>query len=175
MATLDYRRGSEGIRRLALVLGVVGAILGGFYARPRFQSLQHRQWHFAYFSEQRKAHPKAKIEKRGREVALVEMPAPIDWAASAKQAGLIAVPPGFTLDKPSSDVSKDPNAGWTLLPPDPPAPIYEQTFPAGSDAPPWRFEYVLLALPVILGFLLPLGAIHATVWVVRGFRLDRVD
>jgi hypothetical protein len=224
-------RTSEGIRRLAILLGITGAALGAFRSKPRFESIEHQRWHFAYFSEQRKAHPKARIKKRGREVALVEMPAPVDYDALARQAGAIVappaspvtwtvsdkplarqagaivpppvklppgfkldapaaptsqitLPPGFTLDKTTqrssdpwaaaSEVPITPNdlgGGWTLDPPG--TPIYEQAFEAGADAPPAGFEYVLLALPAVLGFLFPWGSIHAIVWVVRGFRLDR--
>lgn len=160
------RRTGEGIRRLSIVLGIVGLAIGCVYATPRFQALEHRRWSYACFDQQRKNHPKAKIDARVRELVLVELATP--------------TPDSFVPDKAmdstkmhgtaSSDVIMD-----EIIAETPPLVIYQERFALGSDAPPRVLEYIALILPLAFGFLAPWGTTRAAAWVFDGFRADKTE
>lgn len=57
-------RTGEGFRRLALALGIIGVLIGGYYrAWPQYKTVRERGWHHAYFETQARNHPDATIEK----------------------------------------------------------------------------------------------------------------
>jgi hypothetical protein len=174
---------SEGTRRLALFLGVVGAIFGGFASYLQLESILSQRARHDQF-ERAAALP---IVQKERQCRL------LGYSSGCSQ---IQLPPGAVLDKPSAE----------SLPPGVPtkfsAAEMEEAIPLASElstgniktidwnkgmsytiesietrdgqthyptpAPnPWLYPFVAI-LP-LLGFALPWGLVRAVGWVGAGF------
>jgi hypothetical protein len=51
--------------------------------------------------------------------------------------------------------------------------LFRKGFPLGSDIAPTAGEWLFIAVPLALGFLIPWVFVHAVGWVARGFQFDR--
>jgi len=186
----------EGLRRLALTVGIAGALIGGYRAWPQYKIVRERGWHHAYFETQRKHHPKATVEAGRWEVVLAESPPlseagwsltpPAPAAASRTPAGPDA------LDNMLSGMAKGKAKGGSRFggipveldpgsvsaqPPPPPSGfelgIYSEAFPTEWTVGPVLNDYVSAFLPMLLGFLIPWSAVRMAGWVIHGFQIDR--
>jgi predicted small secreted protein len=141
----------EGTRRLALLLGVVGAILGGFASYVELQTvLNQRARHNAFEQmansefvqqERKKLADWVSIEPKTGERA--------DWYELVDKGGINSI----HWDKDNKIESIETQDGQTLYP-----------TPAPS-----AWLYLLVALFPFLGFFIPWGAIRAIGWVGAGF------
>jgi hypothetical protein len=178
----------EGTRRLALLLGVVGAIFGGFASYAELQSvLSQRERHVKFELLANSDH--AQKERKCRLLG---------YASGCFQ---IKLPPGATLveqdQKKQAPAKFDPNAPYTAAPDDPYAataiPIPSVVMKGGIKTINWSHDYgidsietedgqtlyptlapsarlyLLVALFPVLGFFIPWGAIRAIGWVTAGF------
>ena len=139
----------EGTRRLALLLGVVGAILGGFASYSELQSTR----------EQRAQD--AKFEKLAiSEVVQQARPSCLSDSPSSGYAKL-----GSQLQSNSEGIktiqwNEDCTVAWIQTD------AGEWLFPKHT---PRSWDYSLIALFPILGFFIPWGAVRAVGWVFAGF------
>ena len=160
----------EGTRRLALLLGAVGAVLGGFASFLELQSTLDQRTRHKQF-EQLANSDVVKQERKCRSLG---------YASGCSQVP--PPPPGYTLDKPkytiensdgtplASEVNrkgirtihwaKDYSVESIETEPD----LYLYPEPA-----PGAWESLLIVLFPILGFFIPWGAVRAIGWVLAGF------
>jgi hypothetical protein len=160
----------EGMRRLALFLGAVGVIIGGFGSYAELQSiLNQRERHdkFERLANSDVVQQERKCRLLGFYSGCFQLP-PLPPGATLDK-------PGFTVEEPDgrpadSEVNKEGIKAihWTKN--------YAvesietedgQTFyPAPA---PNRWLYLLAAIFPLLGFALPWGLIRAVGWVGAGF------
>jgi len=138
----------EGTRRLALLLGVVGAILGGFASYSELQSIKGQRASYAKFEQL----ANSDVVKQERKNCLSDNPPP-GYAKLGSQlqengSGIQAI--NWTEDCKVLDYEI---AGeWHFAP-----------------LTPKFWEYLLVAISPILGFFIPWGAVRAIGWVGAGF------
>jgi hypothetical protein len=160
----------EGTRRLALLLGAVGAILGGFVSYLELQTvLSQRSQHNKF--EQLTASDVVTQERKCRLLG---------YYSGCSE--LPPLPQGYTLDKPkytieepdgrpgASELSKGDikTIQWTKKY-DVESIVTEDGQTLYPTPAPSVWLYLLVALFPVLGFLIPWGAIRAIEWVVAGF------
>ena len=146
----------EGTRRLALFLGVIGAMVGGVASYSELQDLREQQASHSRF-EQLAASPVVQQARRSIETACAQNP-------SDKQCGDERYVPMSEFNSGGIKTiywSKDYQVEWIKT--DDGQNLFSTT-PA-----PAVWEYLLVALFPILGFFIPWGAIRAIGWVVGGF------
>ncbi len=185
------RWAGEGLRRLGLALGTLGAVVGGFYAKPKLQAVQEHGWHYEYFLTEVKAHPKGALEPNQWEVVLTDPPPPDawhllpeepahgdapSWTEAARKAGMKRLPDsaeapappppplGFELGK----TQQDGDSVASYIEP------YRRAFPKEWAAGPTGADYAWALLPILLGFLVPWVVVRAAGWVIHGFQIDRL-
>ena len=180
----------EGTRRLALLLGVVGAILGGFVSYLQLQSTMRQRAEHQRFEQ-----AAIRIEQLGKKTQEAYSvyrdidPATLGWKVLAKYpqfwpwvsghalkepdlpgGAVMPTPKSFVPDTPSSFVPDQPepwedaNYDWRTLgikTPDGQT-LYSTPAPGG-----WSYAGVIL-LP-LLGFFIPWGVVRAIGWVGAGF------
>jgi hypothetical protein len=156
----------EGTRRLALLLGIVGAILGGIVSYIELQSVMHARADHQRF-EQLANSQVVQQKRKALQFPPDFIPSPPPGYTLDTATG---VPPGVTLSPLPSTVNEggietinwshdfgvqsiETQNGQTLYP-----------TPAPS-----AWLYLLDALLPILGFFIPWGAIRAIGWVGAGF------
>lgn len=141
----------EGTRRLALLLGALGAILGGVVSYAQLQSLMrqradHRQ--FEQLANSDVIQQERKIV--GGWVAVdPQTGEQIQWEQKVDKGGIKAI--HWTKDNEIESI--DTQDGRTLYP-----------TPA-----PGLWSYVTIAVLPLLGFFIPWGAVRAIGWVGAGF------
>ena len=139
----------EGTRRLALLLGVAGAIFGGFASYNELQSFKEQR--ASYIKFERLA--ASDVVQQERKNCLSDIPPPgyakLGSQLQANGAGIKAI--NWTEDCKVENLETD--AGEWLYP----------------ELAPRFWEYPLIALLPVFGFLIPWGAIRAIGWVGAGF------
>lgn len=135
----------EGIRRLALAIGVVGMLAVGISARSEIQDLLRQQRNYSHFRKERRAHPSAELLLDSSWGPILREPA---RRATAVYAGL---PAGF---EPIDDPAAVP---------------YEERFPPGSDSAPAAREFLWITFLMGIGFFLPWAGVNSAAWVIDGF------
>jgi len=183
----------EGTRRLALLLGALGAIVGGFASYMELQSVMDQRARHNKF-EQLAASDVVKRERaseavsvlRGltedrRKAILARLSPDVKkdvlplLTAPAAEAQLAQLPPNFVPYQPMpADSPSEPNRGgikiihWTN---DIDVESIEtedgQALHPTATRSAW--EYLLVALLPVFGFLIPWGAVRAIGWVGAGF------
>jgi len=146
----------EGTRRLALLLGAAGVILGGFASYSELQTiLELRASHNRF--EQLAASPVAQQARRSLEIACAD-------GHADNQCGDGHFVPMSEFDSGEIKTiywSKDYQVGWIKT---------EDGQNLFSTTPaPAAWEYLLVALLPVFGFLIPWGAVRAIAWVGAGF------
>lgn len=147
---------SEGTRRLALLLGVVGAIAGGFASYSELQTVPEQQASHRRF-EQLAASPFVQQARRSIEIACADDP-------SDKQCA-------DATHNPMSEVNsngiktiywgKDYQVG--LIQTDDGQNLFPTPVPSA-----WTYLWVALFW-IVPGFFIPWGAVRAIGWVLAGF------
>jgi len=153
----------EGMRRLALLLGAVGAIFGGFASWSELQSIKEQRASHDRF-EQLAASPVAQQARRSIDLACAKDP-------SDKQCGDANYNPMSEINSGGIKTiywSKKNSLGKInyqagLIQTDD-----GQNFISTTPAPS-AWEYLLTALFPILGFFIAWGAVCAIGWVGAGF------
>jgi predicted small secreted protein len=142
---------SEGMRRLALLLGAAGAILGGFASYMELQTvLSEKEYHDRF---EKLANSDVVRQERKSQAGWVSVDPKTgksdDWYQLIDRGGIKTI--HWTKDNEIESIGTQ--DGQTLNP---------------TPAPSAR-QYFLIALFPILGFLIPWGAVRAIGWVVAGF------
>ena len=140
----------EGTRRLALLLGVVGALFGGFLSYSELQSVIHRRadrQHFAQLAD-------SAVVQQARKNCLSDNPPP-GYAKLGSQ-----LQPNSARIK-TINWTEDCKVAWIETD------TGEELFPGPDHAPGW--EYLLIMLSPVFGFFIPWGAVRAIGWVLAGF------
>jgi hypothetical protein len=142
----------EGTRRLALLLGVVGAILGGFASYTDLQTVRSQSERHAEFERLTAGFANSKLAQRMRQDAEND---PSDNSVRPDCCGIeeIAWDKNHIFNHPSGVYSITTDSGQILHP-----------TPA-----PGAWSYGLVAILPILGFFIPWGAVRAIGWVLAGF------
>jgi len=139
----------EGTRRLALLLGVVGAIVGGFVSYAESQTVKEQRASYIKF-ERLSA---SDVVRQERKNCLSDNPpngyAKLGSQLQANSAGIKAI--NWTEDCKVLTIETDANE-W----------LYQ------DRAPGYR-EYLFIVLFPIFGFFIPWGAVRAIGWVGAGF------
>ena len=139
----------EGTRRLALLLGVVGAILSGFGSYIGLQTVSDQRASRAKFEQM----ANSDVVEQERKICLSDHPPPgyakLGSQLQANTAGIKSInwTDGCRVDMIETD------AGEWLYP----------------ELGPGAWEYFLITLLPIIGFFIPWGAIRAIGWVGSGF------
>lgn len=143
----------EGTRRLALLLGLAGAIVGGFASYIELQTVRHQ----AAYHERFERMANSPIVRQEREGAMRDFPRitnpPITdssgWQVTVNSGGIGTITWGSNYTVQSIETTD----GQTLYP----------------TPSPGRWSYFLIVILPVLGFLIPWGAIRAIGWVGAGF------
>ena len=159
----------EGTRRLALLLGVIGAILGGFASYLDLDLLMpqlKRHNKFVQLTNSDLVKQEQKCRSLGYASDCSQIPPP---------------PPGFVLDKPKYSVE---NADGTPLDSElnkggiktihwtkdyAVASIETDSASVYAEPAPNAWEYFLAVLFPVFGFIIPWGTVRAIGWVGVGF------
>jgi hypothetical protein len=172
----------EGTRRLALLLGVVGAILGGFASYLELQTVLNQRARHNKF-EQLAASDVVKHERKCRLAGILSgcSDLPADFIVKDSKTGVVL---DWSKARPIT-----PEADWKIWEVGEPSTVNKggikninwsadygiesiltedgQTlYPTPAPA---AWEYLLIALFPILGFFIPWGAVRAIGWVGAGF------
>jgi hypothetical protein len=141
----------EGTRRLALLLGVAGVIVGGFASYDYLQtSLNQRARHNKF--EQLATSDVIQQERKtqaGWDVIDPKTGERTQWEQQMDRGGIKTIL--WTKDHEIESIETE--DGQTLFPTPAPA----------------AWEYLLVVLFPVLGFFIPWGSIRAIGWVVTGF------
>jgi hypothetical protein len=159
----------EGTRRLALLLGVAGAILGGFASYLELQTVLSQRTDHIRLEQLANSdvvqHARRSIEISESGASQNPAPAKFDWSAVEVCPLDASDNAGCTTDVARGDIktihwakglvvkSIEASDGQTLY----------------STPAPSAWMYCLIALLPILGFLIPWGAVRAIGWVGAGF------
>jgi hypothetical protein len=149
----------EGTRRLALLLGAVGAILGGFASYSELQTIREQRASHNRF-EQLAASPVVQRARHSIEIACAQDP-------SDKQCGDKSYAPMSEVNSSGIKTiywSKDFQVELIQIDDG------QNLFPT---SPPSAWDNPLIALFPILGFFIPWGAVCAIGWVGAGFAAER--
>jgi hypothetical protein len=139
----------EGARRMALLLGAVGAIFGGFASYEELQSIKEQRVSYTEFERL----ATSDVVQQERKNCLSDNPPPgyakLGSQLQSNSAGIEAI--NWTEDCKVLTIKTE--AGeW----------LYTNQAPR-----PW--EYFLIALLPIFGFFIPWGTVRAIGWVGAGF------
>jgi hypothetical protein len=142
----------EGTRRLALLLGVVGAIFGGFASYAELRTVRNQSARHADFERLTAGFESSRLAQRMRQESEND---PSDNSIMPGCCGIeeIVWDKNHVFNHPSGVYSITTDGGQTLHPTPAPA----------------AWEYLLIALFPLLGFFIPWGAIRAIGWVGAGF------
>ncbi len=144
---------NEGTRRLALLLGAVGAITGGFVSYLQLQSaLKQNAAHIRFERLANSPDILRERQETKQQLESVVNPTVTDssgWESPIDANGIKSV----TWGKDYGVASLETEDGQTLYP-----------TPA-----PGAWSYLLVALLPLLGFFIPWGAVRAIGWVLAGF------
>jgi hypothetical protein len=163
----------EGTRRLALLLGVVGAIFGGFVSYAELQSMTRQRADHRLFEQlansdvvkEAKHWRTLAPEQRDKAVALMT---PEHKLKLAKALGFNGTPTQSDVGELDEDGIKTIHWDWTLD--NQIESIETQDGQTLYQTPaPTAWEYILVALLPVLGFFIPWGAVRAIGWVGAGF------
>ena len=153
----------EGTRRLALLLGVAGAIAGGFVSYSELQNVREQQASHNRF-EQLSASPVAQQARESLEVACAD-------GHTDEQCGDKQYVPMSEINSSGINtiywIKKDSlgkinyQVGWIKT-------DDGRNLFATTPAPAAR-EYLMVVLFPLLGFLVPWGAVRAIGWTAAGF------
>ena len=141
----------EGTRRLALLLGVVGAILGGFVSYLELDSIMSQRAHHNRFELLARSDVVQHERKSMAGWATIDPQTGerITWEQQVNKSGIKTI--RWTKDNEIESIETE--DGQALYP-----------TPAPS-----AWEYLLVILSPVLGFFIPWGAIRAIGWVGAGF------
>jgi hypothetical protein len=141
----------EGTRRLALILGVVGIIVGGFASYLFLQPTLDQRARHNKFEQLATSDVVKQVRKRQAGWVSIDPKTGerIQWDQQVGKDGIKTI--HWTQDNQIESIETD--DGQTLYP-----------TPAPS-----AWEYLLVALLPILGFFVPWGAVRAIGWVGAGF------
>ena len=145
----------EGTRRLALLVGVVGAILGGFASYTELQNVLNQSEQHSKF-EHLASTEVVKREREQTKVDLSHLTNPTVTDSNGWESGVYPIKSGIKTIHWGHDYgveSIETEDGQTLYP-----------TPAPSA---WMF--LLVAVFPVLGFFIPWGAVRAIGWVGAGF------
>lgn len=142
-----------------MLLGVVGAVLGGFASYVELQSILERRAHHNRFEqlaasevvkEERKTlQTPVETPKSDYDIGFVPNPDYVPNPSKVNKGGIETI----NWSKGYMVLSIETDDGGTLY----------------STAAPAAWEYLLVVLFPILGFLIPWGAVRAIAWVGAGF------
>jgi hypothetical protein len=139
----------EGTRRLALLLGAVGAILGGFASYMELQTTLKQRASYIKFER----FAASDVVQQERRNCLSDNPprgyAKLGSQLQANGAGIEAI--NWTEDCKVENLETD---------------VGEWLYPGLA---PRSWEYLLIALFPVVGFFIPWGAVRAIGWVGAGF------
>jgi hypothetical protein len=165
----------EGTRRLALLLGVAGTILGGFGAYLELQSVLEQRASYAEFERLANSevvqHERKMMKSESGGRILFKAPdgserwVPKDEKDAAIRAGGVVVDDGETATLNSGEIKAIHWSNDYRI---------EEIDTRGSQflfptPAPSAWLYCLIVLFPILGFLIPWGAVRAIGWVGAGF------
>ena len=143
----------EGTRRLALLLGVAGAVAGGVFAYAQLQSTMRQRVDHKHFDQlanssdvQRERQETRQQLQRLRNPTVTD---PSGWESPIDASDIKKI----TWGKNYAVASIQTQDGQTLYP-----------TPA-----PGAWAYAAIALLPLLGFFIPWGAVRAIGWVTAGF------
>jgi hypothetical protein len=145
----------EGTRRLALLLGVAGAIYGGFLSYGELQSIAEQRASYIKF-EQLTSSPVAEQAQNSIRLACTQDP-------TDKQCGDDRYPPMSEVNSGGIKTiywSKDYKVQLFQMDDG------QNLFPTAAPA---AWDYLLVVLLPVIGFLIPWGAVRAIGWVLAGF------
>jgi len=163
----------EGTRRLALLLGVSGALVGGFASYTELQTVQSQRSQHNKFEQLANSDVVHEARKniRASESGLTQDPIPDKFDFS-----VVRVCPSDSINSSGcyTDVKKKDikrihwtkNLGVESIEIESAYPWESMVYPTPA---PVGWEYLLIAIFPILGFLIPWGAIRAIGWVGAGF------
>ena len=142
----------EGTRRLALLLGVVGAILGGFASYAELGSAQAQSTRHAEFQRLTAGFANSGLAQRMRQDAEHD---PSDNSIMPGCCGIeeIVWDKNHVFNDPSGVYSITTDGGQT---------VYATPAPA-------VWTYLLIPLFPVIGFFIPWGTIRSIGWVGTGF------
>lgn len=151
----------EGTRRLALLLGAVGAIFGGFVSYAELQSTMRQSANHLRFQQLANSDVvrRAKPDHLGYSIPpsglVVKLPDATDRDSQGTRIAELDTGGVKTIhwSKDYTIASIETQDGQTFYPTPSPA--------------PW--SYLLIAIPPLVGFLIPWGTGRAIGWVVAGF------
>ena len=130
-----------GVRRLAVVLSILGAALTGvLWSAKQLNSLAERRWDNKYFRAEIANRPELALVQHDDEWYLMDNGPHPEWEWFRKQN--------------SEDWR------WRIV----------EHFPITVDRPPARWEYLIPLLPALGGAVLMWLIVHTIAWVVTGFR-----
>lgn len=142
----------EGTRRLALLLGMAGAIFGGFLSYSELQSLMRQRSEHQQFEKLANT-DEVKQERKARQLGWIVTDTdgrPVDPNASVINAngiGTIHWTADFAIEYIETQDG-------------------QMLFPAQL---PGAWSYILIAVFPLLGFFIPWGVVRGLGWVVAGF------
>ncbi len=146
----------EGTRRLALLLGTAGTIVGGFASYSELQTIREQAETHNRFEQLAKS-PAAQHALQTLKLACAQDP-------SDKQCGDEKYVPMSEVNSGGIKTiywSKNYQLEWIKT---------EDGQDLFSTSPaPSKWEYLLLAILPVFGFLIPWGAVRAIGWVGAGF------
>lgn len=168
----------EGMRRLALLLGVVGAIFGGIFSYVEFQNLlnqkaRHDRFEQLANSDVVQRERKAMSESEGR--ILFRAPDGTErWVLkdekdAALRSGGVVIDDGETATINGSGIISfrwDSNYRVESIETGDGQILYRTPAPN-------RWHYLFAAILPLFGFALPWGLIRAVAWVGAGFSINR--
>jgi hypothetical protein len=189
----------EGTRRLALLLGVVGAILGGVASYLELQSIFEQEAHHDRFEELENSDVVQFVRKNIQEAEsadpfadIAEPATDADKTSRSLKSRLSQVPPPAKFDLSRARVcpidTGDASGCWTDVNKGGVKTIHwakgkelvvesietedgRRNYPTPQ---PSRWHYLFAAILPLLGFILPWGLIRAITWVVSGFAASGV-
>ncbi len=142
----------EGTRRLALLLGVVGAILGGFASYLELQTVLNQRARHNKFEQLANSGVVQQERKR--------LQTPIDLSA-----GIVG---GFIHDPSEVDAGGIKTINWAEN-----YGVYSIETTDGqtlyATPAPSAWEYLWIPVFLFLGFFIPWGAVRAIGWTLEGF------
>ncbi len=172
----------EGTRRLAMVLGVVGALFGGFVSALEFRELVQQRTSYKQFEQ-----VSTRIAELGKQTqkaypSYADM-TPIDlglkvvakypeyWPWITGDSTITpAIPKPRELNSTDDTHEHDP---WDRSAKDYDWRVWGITAPDGQTffptPAPNNWTYLWIPLLPILGFSVPWGAVHSIGWVLKGF------
>jgi hypothetical protein len=130
----------SGLRRLAVVLSVIGGLIGFSWRSAHPSEAQQWRWNYEYFRSEVSRHPDLKLLQGSN-----------GWFYLAEDR-------------------HTPIGQWEVCCGQYMEQSMVETFPPGADVAPNWWEYWTVPIPAISGIALPWLILYVTLWVYRGFR-----